>query len=317
MSNTPNKTSIELTKPLATILRLHGEPFESLLEGSEFACGEPPLNAALDLYIPPHVETLVQRVLDLQSLLDSNSEYVDRKKQIKEGDAEYKEIIKEGMLLNDEDFKAFDRHHAVAILSLLSKQLKALPSYSEITSSDDPENELAVFSSSMQKQLFICRFLRTFDSATEGRGEVGRIMAENFFHDALGHFCLLRDAVEFFHHSPEQLSDPEHSKSLKATLGTTRSFASHVLDGNLSIARGQYEVESFNALERMMPAMMVNVNRFRLSFVVNNEIMHKGGEALIQINCDPETLCYGDEAALSLVMYNLIKNPIKSSGFFI
>ncbi len=311
MSTAPQ---IPLTAPLAKVLRLHGEPFADLLQNTEFAPGEPVHGFAVDLEVPENVRDMVDHIIQLGDIYNPLASFEERESQIDAIEVGFKSIIRDGaMQFDDETFAIFDRHFAIEVLSTLSSAMKRLPDFDAVMASADPAAVLSEYSESIQWQLHVCGFLQRFSSHAEDRGEVGKIMAENFFHDAFGYYCDLRDTPGYFARNIDRLNSVDETRALKFRLEEGRAFVTRILDGNLAIARDKFEAVPFDLAEEISPAVLAIAARFGLALKQNGVEVYEGSNATITWTHDHAGKCYGNAASMALVVYNLIKNPVKGA----
>jgi len=150
-------------------------------------------------------------------------------------------------------------------------------------------------------------FSRTFKDSTP----IARQLDENLDHDILGHLSLFLNCIpngEGFRPKPEYM---EHA------FGPVKDFILQVLKANYSIATDCYSPKEFSLSKMLAAPVAVNATRFEYSVEEGGELgdLHKEGAILLAVL--PTVKAYGDSDALALVIYNLVKNPIKlarSSG---
>ncbi|MCB0336131.1 MAG: hypothetical protein KDD62_07485 [Bdellovibrionales bacterium] len=310
---------IEVTESLEKILRLHGDEFESLVGVTpervteELSnCGEPP--RAHESSRPPNafVRSIVDKVTLAYDRIDVTANRHVVAEQLNTAHDVFSNIIAlEVTELSPTEFLEFDRELASQLLSRIAQGLKALPKRQELIDSSDPLALLATMSDEVQKGLYFCAPLRTLNYLVDRDSPVSRIMAANFEHDAMDYFCQLREACRWYSRQPEFKMDA----ALEYVLGDLRSFVIQVIEGNLAISKGVYELKEESLMQVLMPAVRINSNRFQLlvregssdEYAPHGTIIVSGVQGM-------PVVC--DAAALALPLYNLIKNPLKLASLY-
>lgn len=301
--------------PLITILRLHGDTTAGLLEKTSFKQGEPPAGIAVGLWVPPHIDSLLDRVIDIQNLFNIDDTFEVRKEKLNLKKEKYEEIMAEAMEMSDNDFDLFDRLHAVRILETVLENLKSLPTYHDALISNNQSKLLSEFVFSIKKQLFLCGFLQGFDCYANGKGEVGKIMAANFYHDAFGPYCALRDIPDFMSKSPDCFNDTELLVELCYAMEDLRKFVTQTLEANLAIAKSKYELKPFSPNHEFYSLLRMLSSRFKLTLTEKRSSFPTENKQIIKLIVEENTVCTGDSSAIALVLYNIVKNPLKVASF--
>ncbi len=140
-------------------------------------------------------------------------------------------------------------------------------------------------------------------------------MGENLEHDVLGHYCYVRDEITWSSHLPDW--NVNSSKWLPHVLDIEIPFIRQVVGGTRAIALGNFQIEPTDPHTMLITSAAPNAMRYGYSLTVNGAFVcgDSSNEMQMRITTDPGISLYIDSGAIGLVLYNLIKNPIKLAKF--
>ncbi len=139
------------------------------------------------------------------------------------------------------------------------------------------------------------------------------ILNQNLDHDFIGYLATLGNAVSLFLETPALLIS--NRDCLKFLLNHTAPFLTSLVKGVRSIALCHYEMRQINLSDTFVMAARHADLSAKYAITSNHEIVPAffSGQPnqTINIKVDPDVTLHGDSDAFVLLMYNLIKNPIK------
>jgi signal transduction histidine kinase len=190
-----------------------------------------------------------------------------------------------------------------------------LPSYAEWLASGAPRQALGKMSESIHMQLRCVGLTSSFAIEFGDVASTVKVFTENLEHDLLGHYCYLRDILSFAGRMPRK--DKQIEYEVRHALDVEAPFIRQVLGGTCAIAFNLFDIAACCPGKMAVTAAAPIATRFGCRLVVNGEEVAKGRESgsTIEVVFDPSANAFCDPNALGLVMYNLVKNPIKLAKF--
>ncbi len=300
------------------VLSLHGEPFSRAADAFASPSGEPVRLPKLEGVASPQVDALVARCF---AIVDSCSEsqrraagggQIERSEQLRE--TALSSIVSEALQMEEVSFQHFE---AILIRSMLDTMIEGLDSvkcFDEVNRAESPIQDLARMAVSLGRMVQCVRLLEVLGIQLKERA-VGLVrVGENLEHDVKGYICSLTVPVNFV---VDRLGWTPHTKNhLQAPLNEVAPFIRSLVRGTRAIAMGSYDIEAHDPTSMVLMAARSNALRFNYRLSCNDSPIYTTSrvDRDITIHVHPNVSLFADRDAIGLILYNLIKNPIKFAG---
>jgi signal transduction histidine kinase len=295
------------------VLALHGAPFSMDFDPFTSRDGEPVKLPKSETPVYPEVTVLVERCCEAAGAWAASPQ-INELKQL--WAKTIFPIASEVMRLDDRSFGAFERTVAKAVMDNIIRHLESVPRFEDVNSAPDPLNKLGRIDASLAQVAQCFTLLNFLGEALKERGERLDNLRKNLDHDVLGHFTSLRVPVSYFVESARFTARAQH---LRFPLNDTAPFLVSLVRGMRAIALDSYEIGSCDATRLLLMAASHSAHRFKYTLTCNDQVIFTSSEGhsdrVISIRVDPNVTLLGDGDAIGLVLYNLIKNPIKLAYF--
>jgi hypothetical protein len=302
------------------VLALHGNPFADT--GNPFASnhGEPVKLPKVEVPLSSEADALVARCLEVpRSCLAMKSKpggatRLERDWEVNQfRKVALSSIASEAMSLDDRSFNYFETKVAGALLDAMIDIFGSVKGTHYIHNAPAPAQELAGIGASLAQGVVCVDVLHTLGSEFKERSDRLANVAANLDHDVRGHFTSIRVPVDFFLHNSKWAPGVQHA--LQFPLDHTAPFVTSLIKGMRSIALDSYAIAPCDPTRPLLMATGHNSHRFKYTLTSNNQsvVTYSQGhvDRNIRIHIHPNVTMCADSDAIALVLYNLVKNPIK------
>ncbi len=297
------------------ILSLFGPAFDCNADRFCSTAGEPLIKPANSSYASPEVKALIERALG--AVGDKCVESAGASIPNQHGqtyDERVKALIDEASQLDDNKWSEFATQFPIAMLAAAVERLDSLPSSDQLANIGYTSAALGQHLASVRLIIGHIRCVLEIANATKGRPGALSVIGENLGHDALNHMTNLRFTMDRAVRVASQ-SEVSPSNNLRHALDIEAPFLKQVVAGTKSIATGTYEIAPHNAALICVIPALANALSFKHRVYLNGSMIYSPAQNCngknISLRVKPDTQLFVDPNALGLVLYNLIKNPIK------
>ena len=312
------KDSMTSTSIEKKVLALHGFAFSNMPNELVPTAGDPAVLPPAPREISPEVDALIQRALRIVG--ERHAEDPKSLEDFEEFSARYKQKIEalaaDALALPAALYPAFEIGITNFILDSAIEKLDSLPSFDEIAESPTLRADIARASDTAIKLIDYISVIRDISVSTKSSSGPLSVIGENLEHDALDHICYLTDilgsaALRISSSEPRIMADVRHALDVEAP------FIKQVVAGAKAIATDAYEIALQDVATICVNAAAPNACRFQYRLSLNESFIYSEGSSDrdIRIHVQPDMQMFVDPNALGLVLYNLIKNPIKLAKF--
>ena len=316
------------------VLILHGHAFADIPNELVPTAGDPAVLPPAPHETSPEVDALIQR-----ALLIVDERHAEDPKSLKDSEefrARYKQKIEalaaDALALPAAQYPAFEIGITNFILDAAIEKLDSLPSFDQIAESP-PKNdtfrlnenggrppalraEIARANDTANKLVDYISVIQAIARSTKRSTGPLSVIGENLEHDAVGHICYLRASLGSAARSISS-SETWRIADVRHVLDVEAPFIKQVVAGTQAIATDAYEIALQDAATICVTAAAPNACRFQYRLSLNESFIYSEGSSDrdIRIHVQPDMQMFVDPNALGLVLYNLIKNPIKLARF--
>lgn len=286
----------------ARIARLHGLGSVALTPFSADTCG---LHEATPAPLSPRLASFIREILEFAGSVQhpvGSEEF--RHDQARALDGIQSRLNDEVSNWDQPAFRAFDRIMAVEALKALVSRFEAIPPFDVVEGSEDPLNGFRQVHLLYSEAISILGMLDRISHGYPLELPTLRALNENLDHDMLGHFSMFLNAIP----GPGTV---DLRQDVRADYNFERAFILQVLGGNLAIVSGEMRPRKALIHDVLEPAIRLNALRFGYTDEPGNDIERIRAPGLIVVDIPASLELYLDPDALALVVYNLVKNPLK------
>lgn len=302
-------------------LALHGPAFHELTD--DLSSGWRALTHAPSVGAEPspEVHKLVSEVFEIahtylaECSADREINREHRHAQLKICDDSLQSVSERVKSLDDYAVAVFEKKLTQSTLEALENNLSGIPRFSDLCKSESPRDTLIEMRDSILKQLRYLKVLQELGVKLGDKAYYIPIVGQNLEHDALGHYGLVRDELTWNSRVPDW--NVNSSKWLPRVLDVEVPFIQQVVAGTRAIAVGDFRISPTDPHTMLITSAAPNAMRYGYSITVNGAHVcgDTSDEQQIRITTTPDMSLYIDSGAIGLVLYNLIKNPIKLAKF--
>jgi len=229
--------------------------------------------------------------------------------------------------LSDQELMVFELILVKKTLKTVVETLGQIPSLEDLSKNDFNQGDC---DEALEKLYVSYNALNALDIYAEemeknkGSAFLSKIVSSQLHHDQGSMVQGISSSMDYYlgvrEDYPEDemedtLNEAFHNLEIKWDIGI--QLLKDIFSSNLAIIEGQFELKKFNLKQALMPAIQSNASRFKYKVQDSNtpgDPYEQPGT--ITADIDPDMEIYGVPEGLSIIIYNLIKNPIKISHIY-